>query len=382
MTTLNDIAGYMTSRSVWAMLRKLSVVCQENTFDISLSPASILFDNDDIVVERSADADAGFLPCDSCGEASVVWTIGALAFYALMGVRVFDGQGGANQTAATTVPRIGAAHCDNELGDLLFRCLSFDPLARPSLSGIVAAADNALQKPAIPRKTLSNAQGMAYKTSLVKFWPDEIVTLVLAVCLALSPVISLAQTQKGVTDEMKTLVRRCKDMRTPKNSQKVSRELLYDMQWTLMDEIEIDRKGECTSKDAVDMFGINDIGYYAMKKHGGVANAGGRFRNGQDARYKYSFIEITVKKGAVVNYDITGRQGEQLFAIVPFADDAAFTASLTKAGTPFSKSFDADGTRYVRSSAAVKKSDRFRLSIKNNSGRNMAFVILNYNPGK
>ena len=130
------------------------------------------------------------------------------------------------------------------------------------------------------------------------------------------------------------------------------------------------------------MFGINDIGYYAMKKHGGVANAGGRFRNGQDARYKYSFIEITVKKGAVVNYDITGRQGEQLFAIVPFADDAAFTASLTKAGTPFSKSFDADGTRYVRSSAAVKKSDRFRLSIKNNSGRNMAFVILNYNPGK
>ena len=59
------------------------------------------------------------------------------------------------------------------------------------------------------------------------------------------------------------------------------------------------------------MFGINDMGYRIAKRQNGVTNMGGRFRNGQDERYKFSFIEITVKKNMSVSYEITGRQGLQ-----------------------------------------------------------------------
>ena len=116
------------------------------------------------------------------------------------------------------------------------------------------------------------------------------------------------------------------------------------------------------------------MGFRLIKRHGGVTNAGGRFRDGRDPRYKYSFIEITVKKNATVSYQISGREGEQVFAVVPFEKDARFVASIYKGD-----SFTDNGVCYIRLKQGIKKDNTFTLTLKNESGKNMAFVLINYN---
>ena len=122
------------------------------------------------------------------------------------------------------------------------------------------------------------------------------------------------------------------------------------------------------------MFGINDVGFSILKRHGGITNAGGRFRDGRDPRYKYSFIEITVKQNATVSYQINGREGEQVFAVVPFEKEAQFVASIPKGD-----SFTDNGVCYIRLKQGIKKEDTFKLKLINKSGKNMAFVLINYN---
>ena len=170
---------------------------------------------------------------------------------------------------------------------------------------------------------------------------------------------------------------RCIDLRSPANMEKVRKAMSRDMNWTMMDELPIDKKGECTIKQPVDMFGLNDMGFGILKLHGGVTNSGGRFRDGRDPRYKYSFIEVTVRKDASVNYVIDGREGLQMFAVVPFDKGAKFVASI-----PSSSSFIDNGVCYIQLKQPVKKADKFNLSIQNESGKNAAFVIINYNSRK
>ena len=170
---------------------------------------------------------------------------------------------------------------------------------------------------------------------------------------------------------------RCVDLRSTANTEKVKKAMARDMNWTMMDELPIDKQGECATKQPVDMFGINDIGFSILKQHGGVTNSGGRFRDGRDPRYHYSFIEVTVRKNASVTYPIGGREGKQLFAIVPFERDARFSATI-----PNGKNFTENGVCYIQLKQPLKKTDNFKLTIKNESGRNAAFVIINYNSRK
>ena len=378
--TLDKLAGYLTEKSVWMMIAHLANVSLRGDGKVMVSPKTICFDHDSIRIVGGENTKGHIKSTEGAEEA--VWTIGSLAFYALIGTEVFDGQGMNRQKGATEVPRIGTAHCSRKLSDIIFRCLSFSPTCRPTLDELIDTANKALQQPSVPRKKVGNGKGVTYKESIVKFWPDEMYFILIFLVMSFTASLSFAQAPKDVTTEMMSLIQRSKSLRSVSNKAKVSRELLYDMEWTLMDEIDIDRQGECTTKDPVDMFGINDLGYKAVKLHGGSVNAGGRFRNGQDARYKYSFIEITVKKGASVNYDITGRQGIQTFAVIPFDPNAIFSAKLTKSGSSFSTQTTSDGVAFVRSLSSVKRSDTFRLSIKNSSAKNMAFIIINYNPGK
>lgn len=382
MITLDHIAGYMTEKAVWTLMECVAGSWLQHGRAV-FSAADIVVEDDRIALSADAGggaADGPFAAPEKEGAAAAVWSLGALAFYAVTGMHVFDGMGGRNQTARTEVPHMGSAHCSRRLSDLVYRCLAYDPQARPPMEEILTAAREAAAAKVCPARRLTNAGGKAYASSLVGFWPEEMVTVALFLLMTFMPLVLQAQT--GVTEEMQALVRRCKELRMSANTARVERELLYDMEWTLMDEIDIDRQGECTSKDPVDMFGINDIGYRIARRQGGAVNTGGRFRNGQDARYRYSFIEITVKKGATVNYEITGREGLQRFAIVPYEASATFGAEVTKDGRKFSSATVKDGVCYVQLDGKVTRKDRFRLTLKNTSGKNMAFVIINHNPGK
>ena len=316
---------------------------------------------------------------ESHSEKADTWTLGALAFYAITGTDVFEGKGGETQTPDTKVPRLSSAHASQELSSLIYRCLSYSPQDRATKEEIWNLAQTALAKPAVPRKRLTSQTGKSYSSSLIKFWPEEMVPLILVCLLLICPGAIIAQSQQGfdktaIPHEMASLVLRCIDLRSSQNTEKVSKAMDRDMNWTMMDELPLDKKGECTTKDIVDVFGLNDMGFRILKRHGGVTNSGGRFRDGRDPRYKYSFIEITVKKESTVNYPITGREGEQMFAIVPFEKDAQFVASI-----PDAKTFTDNGVCYIQLKRGIKKTDTFKLTVTNKSGKNMAFALINYN---
>lgn len=391
--TLSDIAGYATERAVWQMLLSLSDDCATRMAN-GLSPQAIAVVGNEFSLReaRSLDADhsKAFAAPETFGhgagiqpERSGIWTLGALAFYLITGMDVFEGKGGKTQTKDTGIPRISSAHASKELSTLIRRCLSYSPQERPAKEEIKELAQATLTKPVVPRKKLASQSGKSYASSLIKFWPEEMVTMLLVCLLHLCPMTAMAQPnpafdKSAIPNEMASLVLRCIDLRSSQNVAKVSRAMDRDMNWTMMDELPLDKEGECTTKDAVDMFGLNDMGFSILKRHGGVTNAGGRFRDGRDPRYKYSFIEITVKQGKTVNYNISGREGEQMFAIVPFDRGADFQASI-KSGETRTGGNLIDGACYIQLKQGIKKTDSFTLTIRNSSGKNMAFALINYN---
>lgn len=384
--TLNDIAGLATEKMTWRLLYSLSKEWHSGSLS-NVSPKSIEVNGDhfDVANDSATPQDTSAWQAPERGssehaatsEASEVWTLGLLAYYSIMGTDILENQGGLAQTADTLIPRIGLAHCGHELSDLIYSCLNYHPAKRPSMSDIATQAAHALQQPSRVPKRLTDDSGRVYQSSLVSFWPEEMTVILLLLFFSLIPFTLMAQGTPDIPSEMETLVKRCIQLRQPANVSNVTRQLQYDNQWTLMDEIAIDRNGECTTKDPVETFGLNDIGYRIFKLHSGVTNEGGRFRDGRDPRYKYSFIEITVKHQATVNYNITGREGSQLIAIVPYSSNAKFSAMVTN-GTATMR----NGVCYLYIKEKLKPSDHFKLTIKNESGSNMAFAIINYNSRK
>lgn len=381
--SLKDIAGFTTERAAWQLILDLSEHCRTGILR-DVGPDTIIVFGSHYKIKEIAgkkESAAAFLAPEITkgmerAEPSEIWTIGALAFYAITGVHVFEGKGGSTQTSTTRVPRISSAHASRDLSMLIQSCLSYNPDHRPCMTKLREIAEKFISVQPVPRKRLANRAGKKYTDTLTKFWPEEMVSMMLVLMLLIFPCQSHAQSfgLSAIPNEMGSLVIRCIDLRSPRNADKVSKAMDRDMSWTMMDELDIDKIGECSTKDIVDMFGLNDLGFSILKRHGGVTNAGGRFRDGRDPRYKYSLIEITVKKDASVSYQINGREGEQVFAIVPFDENARYSASI-----PHSEAFTDNGVCYIRLRQALKKNDSFTLTINNSSGKNMSFALINYN---
>ncbi len=366
--TLAEIAGYTCERAVWRLIAALTAA------GACPAPERIAADGDRWLVGAG-----GIAPQFRAPEGdSLAWAVGAAAFYALMGVAVFDGRGGAVQQPSTPLPRIGAAHCSAALSDLIARCLDHDPGRRPSPADIARAAAGAIDAPATPPRRLSHPAGRSYARSMVAFWPDEMVPLIVAAILMLCPATAAARTVE-VPGQMLSLVERCTRLRSQGEAARVSREFMRDPSWTLMDELAVDRRGECTVKDKVETLGFNEMGFRIARLHAGVTTHSGRFRNGADPRYSYSLIEVTVKRGATVSYDIPGRAGRQIFAIVSREADASFTASLTADGSAADLTRGDDAVCWLDLDADITPDSELRLSITNTSGHNLALVLINYN---
>ncbi len=337
---LKHIAGYATERVVWRMMQEMATV-------------------------TSQEID--------------VWNIGSAAFYALMGVEVLNGANPSTQTETTPIPKISSSHCSPALSGLIEQCLNYNPHKRPSREDVLLACKRALSNsPEVPRR-LTNLEGKKYHSSLIKFWPESmtrhlILILLLTICGGVQ-----AQMPKEITSELSVLVERCILLREKKNKPQVEYGFVHDTKWTLMDELAIDRRGECSTREKVTTFGLNEMAYKIAKRHRGVNNAGGRFRNGQDERYEYSLLEVTARRKAKLEYHIPGREGLQVFAVVPRLAEASFSVEATLDGNPVGKKIEKDGVVYVIVDVAVKPANRLHLNITNNSRRNMAFVIINHN---
>ena len=263
MICLDEIVGYMTENATWHMMDFL-LNAKLNRTPTHLNPHMIGLENDEFCfLEKNVEI-------SNVEECEYVWQIGYLAFYALMGMPPFGADDDSNQTQQSEVPYISVSHCSETLSNLIHRCLLFESSRRPKLSELRQCISDNMDKQRFPKKKITNAKGKNYSDSLINFWPEEMVTVISLVLMMAFPNVVHAQTD--VPKEMTTIINRCKSLRTSANANKVSREFLYDKQWTLMDEIDIDRRGECTVKDKVAMFGVNDMGYRIAKRQNGVTN--------------------------------------------------------------------------------------------------------------
>lgn len=388
------MAGYTTERSVWLLIANLSEGWKQGGL-AHVAAEDVLLCGGRFRVEASAqkptalsDPDEAFCAPErfvqegsGSSEAAEVWTLGALAFYMLMGIHIFEHTGGKTQTAGTPVPRIGSAHCGDALSDLIRQCLAFEPARRPSMEQLHTAAQRVLQQEVKPSKRVVGRSGKAYGASLVTFWPEEMYALLLVVMLCFVPQWGRAQVQPN--KELAKLVHCCQQLRQSDTAAQAQNELKEDTHWTLMDELEVDRNGECDAR-RVKTLGVNDLYYrLAKKQKNGVTNMGGHFCSGMDPRFNYSLIEVAVKKGCAVSYDITGREGEQQLAVVPADASARFTVVVTKGNEKDVATIDPQtGVTYVMLNKKVTKKDTFTLSIRNGSGKDTAFVLINYNARK
>ena len=386
--TLEEIAGYATEKQVWQMMLNLSESCGTGVLG-NVTHRDIVISGSEYLMQKIQNPAAGkkkafaapetFKTVGMSGsETSDIWTLGAVAFYMITGENVFEGKGGETQNANTQIPRISSTHASGELSSLIHRCLSFSPKERPSVAEIRQMAHDALGRPEAPRRKLTSLTGKGYSASLITFWPEEMVMFLLFCLLSCIPISLSGQTGRfEVPDEMANLVFQCADLRSASNTDKVTKALQQDLQWTIMDELP-PHDNECTETDEVGMFGLNDIMPRLLLKRRGVVNTSSKMRDGRDKRFHYSLLEITVKKNSSVSYQIEGRKGEQIFAIVPFDTNTNYKAFIEE-GDRQEEGFNAEKTRYIRLRKKIKETDRIKLTVSNQSDKNAAFIIINYN---
>ena len=157
-----------------------------------------------------------------------------------------------------------------------------------------------------------------------------------------------------------------------------------DTRWTIMDEI-TPHENECLLSDRkVKWFALNRIlsqrmGYEDNKTRGD-------FNNGEDPNFNYSLIERSVKAGRKVEYELSSREGEQIFIIMPSnTEKAKFEISLYRGKDKLAQGKTLNsGDIYMKIDAKkeITADDVLRLVVINNSNENMAFVIINHNTRK
>lgn len=129
-----QLAGLCPEKTVWRFLSDMA----RSGPDGPLDPNCVRMDQSGHFRQDGRGKDPRFLPPDS-GDGSV-WSIGAVAYFLVMGAPVFGGYGHELQKACTAIPAIPPRRCSRDLDVLIRRCLDFDSGKRPSLKEIAEEA--------------------------------------------------------------------------------------------------------------------------------------------------------------------------------------------------------------------------------------------------
>ena len=142
--------------------------------------------------------------------------------------------------------------------------------------------------------------------------------------------------------------------------------LVADTAWTPMNELRDKNGAECPHSDkSLPRFRLNRMLSKAEQVHQGVAVATNGFMNGQDPRFNYSLYEKSVMAGKRVSYTFSGREGRQVFVVVPYKTSSSQRLS--------------DGTLVLECTESINTKTPLTLEISNEGSEGMAMVILNHN---
>lgn len=158
-----QLAGLCPEKTVWRFLADMAGSGPDGPLD----PDCIRMDMSGHFRPDGRGKDPRFLPPAS-GEGSV-WSIGAVAYFLVMGTPVFGGRGHDLQKASTTIPSIPPRRCSRELDGLIRRCLAFDPDKRPLLEEIAETAAR--------ERTFKRARKSLFGHTVAdhSFWKEEMV---------------------------------------------------------------------------------------------------------------------------------------------------------------------------------------------------------------
>lgn len=154
-----------------------------------------------------------------------------------------------------------------------------------------------------------------------------------------------------------------------------------DELWTPMTELGPLLEGECRRSENVNCFMLNSIltRVNANRKFVTTHDYG---LNGEDKRYRYSLYERSIKSCNSVTYQLSGREGNQTFVIVPFdKKGCGISAYLDILGEHID--FVEDKTLGILVanfiSDKLQYNNFIKLNVMNNSKIGQSFILINYN---
>lgn len=197
---------------------------------------------------------------------------------------------------------------------------------------------------------------------------------------------SVAQTMED--KELQSLIEAVRMLRHSHEDTftKVSQLFSADYQWTSMTELGVRQQTECLPSDKVPGFKLNRILTKAEGERKYVYTHGDML-NGEDERYNYSLYERSLKAGEEVCYQLKGREGAQVFALIPFKGKEAAFSGYLQIGSAEPVKFASVGTDEdllyaFLQSPSLNRETTISITIKNHSGENQSFVIVNHNTRK
>lgn len=166
------LAGYIDELTAWRLIR--DVASEARSSATPVSPEHIFIDGEGFTLSPwSESSDPRYAAPEGYDP---VWALGATVFYLYLGCHVFQGLGGAGQTATTPVPTLRRQL--PRLSRVIADCLNFDTGRRPSLEALCATAESNMDRcgkcqPEFPPLRNETAD-QNIDDNLEAVWPEEI----------------------------------------------------------------------------------------------------------------------------------------------------------------------------------------------------------------
>ena len=185
----DNVAGYFSEKMAWKLFHDiaaaLSCLHADGLCHGDVKPSNILWDGQDFLLadfSSSFKAPAETTPGDESSWQfaapereksfpSDIWSLGATLFNLVMGTHVFNGMGGKSQRKESVIPFMRKSM--PELSRLVIRCLSYEPGNRPSVSEILSAAQEGMDRQCPVSRPLKATLQEAASDTLAGFWPEE-----------------------------------------------------------------------------------------------------------------------------------------------------------------------------------------------------------------
>lgn len=178
--TLQDIAGFSPEEAIWKMMSDVSAFLIKEKNAYNLSPHNIIVAGESFIIESNHETDSDFYAPEqnegmTPGEAQMIWSIGALAYYMATGHIIFGGHGGCYQKEHEYVSLPTLPKGLQALTSVTHKCLCADPQKRigmnelhlQSLEGLTICKRQERKAYVIKTERKENVKHIGEK------WPEE-----------------------------------------------------------------------------------------------------------------------------------------------------------------------------------------------------------------